>query len=792
MRENEQSIRNWWRGWKTYYEPKEVGCSGFAGRSLYKVHDYLSITKAAKKRAIQSMSEATRWLWIKSADAWAVAAGMQVGARSTPAALPGRGYLMLRDPKHPRIPGHIADDASQHIQKIPKCFLILKPMEFHVTVRTSSLPHAGTYNMVWLSLVGTQSQSHPVRVDSATQHIISGSAWTIVMRTNEDLGSVVLIRLRLEPRHGFPDLDWHCQDVQLQKSSAGQEVICFPCNRWLRTVDGDIELCSEQVCPLNLETVQILRDYRTKELQNKQQQIRWRTFIDGAPRCVDVDGLQQLGPNLCYTRQSPGIDLFYLKGFADRGTSWNNLQELEILLAHQGRDNSVAKYVQAHWREDAFFGYQCLNGCNPLVIRQIHNMPSNFSVTPDMLRAFLPEGSSLEAELESGRIYLLDYEVLEDLPANVINERQHYLTAPLCLLYYNQQGELKPIAIQLKQTAGENNPVFLPSDPEPDWLLAKIFVRNADFQCHQLLSHYLRTHALGEVYCVATLRQLPEVHPIHKLLMPHIRTTLQINIQARASLLAANGVFDKSIASGLKTLPGLLAGGTARLSYNSLCVPDDLRERGLDNLPNCYYAQDSLRVWNTLHRFVSGWVSLYYSGDEEVQQDCELQNWIREIFTEGLLGRAESGMPASFQTMEELNKFVTMVMFCCSALHAAVNFSQLDFNMWMPNCPAAMPRPPPKSKGSVKEEELLSFLPDVNATCRVLMVLSQLSQPAADFVPLCQYREPYFSTSTHRKLLEEVQRELHVIANEISLRNSNLELPYPYLSPDRIENSVAI
>ncbi|XP_023810165.1 uncharacterized protein LOC105353972 [Oryzias latipes] len=70
------------RGWKTFYEPVEVGCRGFAGRSLCKVLCHLGITGAAKKRAIQSVCEAakkaTRWLWMKRADPWS-AAGTQVG-----------------------------------------------------------------------------------------------------------------------------------------------------------------------------------------------------------------------------------------------------------------------------------------------------------------------------------------------------------------------------------------------------------------------------------------------------------------------------------------------------------------------------------------------------------------------------------------------------------------------------------------------------------------------------------------------------------------------------------------
>ncbi|XP_057679565.1 uncharacterized protein LOC130908002 [Corythoichthys intestinalis] len=70
------------RGWRTFYEPIEVGCRGFAGRSLCKVLDRLGITGVAKKRAIQSASEAaekaTRWLWLKRADPW-VATGTQAG-----------------------------------------------------------------------------------------------------------------------------------------------------------------------------------------------------------------------------------------------------------------------------------------------------------------------------------------------------------------------------------------------------------------------------------------------------------------------------------------------------------------------------------------------------------------------------------------------------------------------------------------------------------------------------------------------------------------------------------------
>lgn len=57
---------------------------------------------------------------------------------------------------------------------------------------------------------------------------------------------------------------------------------------------------------------------------------------------------------------------------------------------------------------------------------------------------------------------------------------------------------------------------------------------------------------------------------------------------------------------------------------------------------------------------------------------------------------------------------------------------------------------------------------------------------------MCHYNEWYFCSGATVKLVEEVQRELKMIAKDIADRNSQLVLPYPYLSPDYIENSVTI
>lgn len=66
----------------------------------------------------------------------------------------------------------------------------------------------------------------------------------------------------------------------------------------------------------------------------------------------------------------------------------------------------------------------------------------------------------------------------------------------------------------------------------------------------QMITHLLRTHLFMEPIAVATWRQLPSVHPLWKLLIPHIKGVLAINTVGRELLLPAGGVADHTLSVG--------------------------------------------------------------------------------------------------------------------------------------------------------------------------------------------------------------------------------------------------
>ncbi|KAM4618195.1 hydroperoxide isomerase ALOXE3-like [Polymixia lowei] len=666
--------------------------------------------------------------------------------------------------------------------------------EYKLEVTTGDMTGAGTYDYIYVTLIGTEGESERTELNNYGVDFASCKTGSYTVKT-KPLGQLLLIKVEKDPYLILPENEWFCSKIWV--TTPENDIILFPCHRWVSRGEH-VELRRGTALKVFEEDHPLLIEHRQKELEHRGKLYQWQKYADGLPYIIGLKTQSELPHEIRFSL-SRGLQFTYsigiakaelnLKGLTASRERWENMEAFKKVFSFYS--SPVSEYVSEHWMEDDFYGYQFLNGVNPTVIQRCSELPSNFPVTEEMVQPFLEDGSSLRTEMKKGNIFLCDYKIMEGLPTRVVKGEPLPLTAALCLLYVNSKNQLKPIAIQLGQQPSDQNSIFLPSDPEHDWLLAKMFVKNADALLHEVVAHLLNTHLLAEVFAIASLRSFPVVHPLYKLLIPHFRYTVQINSAARAQLLAPDGLLAQSTLGG-EGLIELIKRYHAKATYSALCLPDVITARGLEAVPNFYYRDDGLKLWNIISSFVKAMLEQYYTSDSEVTRDSELQRWINEIFTRGFPGNSSSGIPGRFITVEEVIKFVTMVIFRISAEHSAVNNGQFDYCSWFPNSPLMLRKAPPTTKGQATMETVLETLADVGDTVGHIAATWILSKKFADFVPLGTYPDERFEEPGPKQIIREFQAELSRLSEEIAKRNSNLELPYTYLNPVNIENSVSI
>ncbi|KAK1331584.1 hypothetical protein QTO34_009541 [Cnephaeus nilssonii] len=631
---------------------------------------------------------------------------------------------------------------------------------YRIHVTTGAWLFSGSFNRVQLWLVGERGEAElELQLRPAR---------------GQDLGPLQFVKLR--KHHSLVDDAWFCDRITVQGPGALEEA-AFPCYRWvqgkgvLTLPEGTARLAGEN-------TLDKFQKHREKELKERQLIYCWDTWHEGLPLTMAVDSGKDLPPDMKFHsgkkldyewRVKTGALEVALKYVYNFLKSWDSLEDFDQIF--WGLKSTLCGSPALE--DDELFGYQFLNGTNPMMLRRSTSLPS---------RLVLPSGmeelrAQLEKELQNGSLFEADYILLDGIAANVIQGRKQYLAAPLVMLKMEPSGKLLPMVIQIQppNASYPTPPLFLPSDPPLAWLLAKTWVRSSDLQIHQFQYHVLNTHMLAEVIAVATMRCLPGLHPVFKLLIPHTRYTMEVNAGLRGELNSESGIFSQAVSTGGGPHVHLLRRAMAKLTYRSLCPPEHLADRGLLGIPSTWKGSSPL-----------------LPGDDIVRGDPELQAWCREITEVGLCQAQDRGFPVSFQSRAQLCHFLTMCIFTCTAQHAAVNFSQHDWLFWVPNAPCTMRMPSPTTKEDVTMATLMGSLPDVWQSCLQMLFVRQVSRKQPDMVPLGYHTEEYFSGPEPKAVLRQFQADLDNLEREIMARNEQLDIPYEYLKPSCLENSITI
>jgi linoleate 9S-lipoxygenase len=132
------------------------------------------------------------------------------------------------------------------------------------------------------------------------------------------------------------------------------------------------------------------------------------------------------------------------------------------------------------------------------------------------------------------------------------------------------------------------------------------------------------------------------------------------------------------------------------MQCRGMAVPDPSSPYKVRLLIEDYpYASDGLAVWHAIEQWVTEYLAIYYPNDGVLQADVELQAWWKEAREVGHADLKDEHWWPKMQTVPELVKACTTIIWIASALHAAVNFGQYPYCGYHPNRPSVSRRPMP-------------------------------------------------------------------------------------------------
>ncbi|XP_052192645.1 probable linoleate 9S-lipoxygenase 5 [Diospyros lotus] len=398
----------------------------------------------------------------------------------------------------------------------------------------------------------------------------------------------------------------------------------------------------------------------------------------------------------------------------------------------------VIKEDKHAWRTDEEFAREMLAGLNPVVIHSLREFPPSSKLNPksynnegntktkENIEKNL-EGLTIDEALKENKLFILDYHNVLMPYLRGINKTSTKLYATRTLLFLKSDGTLRPLAIELslpnpvEDDSGEVSEVYTPAEHGAEgtiWQLAKAYVAVSDSGYHQLICHWLNTHASIEPFIIATNRNLSVLHPIHKLLHPHFRDTMHVNALARQTLINAGGLLEKTLFPS-KYAMEMTAVAYRDWTFPEQALPADLVKRGMavedsksphgvrllvEDYP---YAVDGLEIWSAIKTWVEDYCRIYYATDDKLLEDSELQTWWKELREKGHADKKDEPWWPKMQTRKELVETCTIIIWVASALHAALNFGQYPYGGYLPNRPAMSRRFIPK-QGTPEYDELES------------------------------------------------------------------------------------
>jgi len=690
------------------------------------------------------------------------------------------------------------------------------PVKYQVTVKTGDGKYSGTDNSVYIVITGSNGKTSKQLLDKFFVNDHETGESNTYSFEDEDVGSIEYVTISNE--YNLISDDWYVDYIKVRKEGefGAHSSATFPVYRWVTDHN-----CKKFVVLTNQTKLPQKEDSVRKEVREeliKNGSIQWDKEdmkFKELPGFINVDPehkVEFMDRNFAFPEGKIAdfknrkvfsrLNEFY-EVIAGKLNPIDNFEEFSnvthLLGDHKFEDYGAYEGRSGEWMDewktDEEFGRQMLNGPNPIEVRRVKELPSNFPVTDKILEGLLQRGLTLAQEIEAGNMFIINHEFLVGIHCGKYQGEQLHLPAPICLLYLRPDDQLVPVAIQHGQQPGKEFPIWTPKDKEDDWTLAKMWFKNGDIQVSQIRTHLFYGHLISETFVIALYRNLSQCHPVFKLMREHFEFVLCNNVLARAGLIVPGGAADVSITTGQGSqgMTQLMSKSFKEFKYDDLDFPGNLKSRGVENLPNYHMRDDALLLWTAIQEYVNNMMDLYYESDEDVKGDGELKNFVEDLALNGFKG-IDDGMPRNLSSKEEMCTLLMRFLFATIVRHTFANFLLFEYYRYPPNMPATMlgPIPTEKDRGKADTKKIIASLPTRELCAYQLGITWVLSQYGEAEVWLGHYPRWLFTEPEPEEVANKFRKKLKEIEDIIEKRNDKLKYPYTILKPSKIPAGIAI
>ncbi|MSQ84841.1 MAG: hypothetical protein EXR77_18540, partial [Myxococcales bacterium] len=332
---------------------------------------------------------------------------------------------------------------------------------------------------------------------------------------------------------------------------------------------------------------------------------------------------------------------------------------------------------------DAEFAYHRFAGMNPVLIRrarELSDVPEKLRLTDDLFSAILGQPQQLIERLGRGDLYVLSYDALRAGSAAPLQPGKYVAPARVLFCHAPELDlpfAVVPVAIECARGHCEgDSTVVTPLDGER-WLAAKQLVSVADINYSELCLHLARAHFMTVPFALAPHRVLPDSHPLHQFLLPHLRFNLFVERMAwLQGVKKFSGILVRSLAGSSAWSQAVARTLYHDLSFREQHFERDIAARGMAKEPLDYpYRDDGGLVWQAIRSFVSDFVALTYPTEQALLNDTYLHCFLTECASPDGANVRGLLQGERLTTHQELVEILTQIIFVAGPFHALCHFS---------------------------------------------------------------------------------------------------------------------